>query len=181
GVMEAGNASTFDVSPINSVSGNNIYMRVQRNGNVWTQSYSFDGTNWTQAAQFFWMMEVNQTGVFVGNEVNNQAVAPAFTGIIDYFFNTGAPIEPEDGPKKINVIPSEHGTVNLTPSDPYVCDQVVTLSANPAAGWVFLEWGGDLSGSNNPEQITISKSNYNVLAVFVEGDAYVFLPIVRKP
>ncbi len=182
GVMEDGAASTFDVNPINAGNNDDIYMRVQRNGNIWTQSYSYDGTSWTQASQFFWMMEVNQTGVFVGNEINNQDIAPAFTGVVDYFFNTGAPIDPEDGgtngQKVINVNTSGEGTVNLSPNGSYSCDQVVTLTANPASGWVFLEWGGDLSGSNNPDQITISK-NHNVLAVFVEGDANVYLPIIK--
>ena len=45
---------------------------------------------------------------------------------------------------------------------------VVELSANAAQGWEFIEWKGDLSGSENPEQITIN-SPKEVTAVFSES------------
>lgn len=46
----------------------------------------------------------------------------------------------------------EHGTV-------------VELTATPAEDWIFVEWQGDLTGTNNPSQITID-SPKNVTAVF---------------
>lgn len=42
---------------------------------------------------------------------------------------------------------------------------VVELTANPADGWEFTGWQGDLSGSENPETITID-SETEVTAVF---------------
>ncbi|MDZ7717389.1 MAG: hypothetical protein U5K72_01055 [Balneolaceae bacterium] len=49
----------------------------------------------------------------------------------------------------------------------YPFDSVVELTAEPNDGWTFDEWQGDLSGSDNPEQITID-GDKNVTAVFVE-------------
>lgn len=43
----------------------------------------------------------------------------------------------------------------------------VELTANPESGWVFIEWQGDLEGSENPETIMISGES-SVTAVFVE-------------
>ena len=42
---------------------------------------------------------------------------------------------------------------------------IVELSANPVSEWVFVEWKGDLSGSENPTQITIKKPK-KIIAVF---------------
>ena len=50
-------------------------------------------------------------------------------------------------------------------STDYNSGSVVELSANPASEWVFVEWKGDLSGAENPAQITINKPK-NITAVF---------------
>lgn len=46
----------------------------------------------------------------------------------------------------------EHGTI-------------VELTANPETGWEFSEWQGDVTGSDNPIQLTVDESK-NVTAVF---------------
>lgn len=46
---------------------------------------------------------------------------------------------------------------------------VVELTANPSDGWSFDHWGGDLSGNDNPAQITVS-SEKTVKAVFVKNN-----------
>jgi hypothetical protein len=69
-------------------------MRIGRQGDVWTQWYSFDGQQWIAAGSFTFAMTVNSVGIFAGNAgypVSN------FTAVIDYFFNTAQPIIPEDG------------------------------------------------------------------------------------
>lgn len=50
----------------------------------------------------------------------------------------------------------------------YGYKSIVELTAEPDEGWEFVEWQGDLSGSDNPEQITIDEDK-NVTAVFVEA------------
>lgn len=47
----------------------------------------------------------------------------------------------------------------------YVFDSVVEVTAVPDAGWEFVEWQGDLSGSANPITITID-GNKSITAVF---------------
>lgn len=181
--MVNGAAGTLDISPLDPGTSESLYLRVKRNGNQWTQYHSLDGADWSTSAQFNSAMEVTSTGVFVGNASNPSGSEPAFTGVVDYFFNTGAPIVPQnDGPKSLSVsVASGQGTVQVTPNQSsYECGDVVTLNANPADGWRFGGWGGDLSGAANPTQLTIIK-NHLVTASFFEGNVGVFLPIIKKP
>ncbi|MBZ0267176.1 choice-of-anchor D domain-containing protein, partial [bacterium] len=58
------------------------------------------------------------------------------------------------------------GTVALNPSGgTYPAGTTVTLDAQPAAGWEFLDWNGDLSGSLDPATITMN-GNRSVTAAF---------------
>ncbi|MCD4815925.1 MAG: DUF1349 domain-containing protein, partial [Methanosarcinales archaeon] len=79
--------------------GNHSYLRVGRQGDQWTQSYSYDGTSWTEAANFSHALNVTSVGPFVGNHGIPVGISPAFMGVIDYFFNTSSPIIPEDEDK----------------------------------------------------------------------------------
>ncbi|MEK9137388.1 MAG: immunoglobulin domain-containing protein, partial [Bacteroidota bacterium] len=74
--------------------GNPLWLRVKRQGNQWTESYSTDGTNFTAAVSFNHTLTVSSVGPFIGNV---GGTPPAFTGLVDYFFNTASPIVPEDG------------------------------------------------------------------------------------
>lgn len=47
----------------------------------------------------------------------------------------------------------------------YNSGTILELTAKPSDGWVFKEWKGDVTGSENPFQITISKAK-TVTAVF---------------
>ncbi|NIM17120.1 MAG: M28 family peptidase [Candidatus Aminicenantes bacterium] len=60
------------------------------------------------------------------------------------------------------------GTVSLNPpGGVYDAGTVVTLTATPDSGWLFSNWGGDLTGSTNPTTITMN-SNKTVTATFIE-------------
>jgi hypothetical protein len=63
------------------------------------------------------------------------------------------------------------GSVMRTPDQPsYTVGSMVQLEAIPAdATWVFDHWEGDLTGSVNPETLTVAASNA-VTAVFVQPD-----------
>jgi hypothetical protein len=70
-----------------------MYMRVTRSGDTWTYDWSLDGTAWTTAASFTDVLTVTEVGVFAGNAGSG---APAHTALVDYVFDTAAPIVPED-------------------------------------------------------------------------------------
>ncbi|MFN0158702.1 MAG: DUF1349 domain-containing protein [Bacteroidota bacterium] len=75
-------------------SGNPLYLRVKRVNNTWTTYYSQNGTSWTSAGSFTFILAVGRVGLFAGNA---GSPIPAFTSLTDYFFNTASPISPEDG------------------------------------------------------------------------------------
>ncbi|MBN2503293.1 MAG: fibronectin type III domain-containing protein, partial [Anaerolineales bacterium] len=62
-----------------------------------------------------------------------------------------------------------NGTVTLDPAGgTYDGGTVVTLTAVPDSGWGFSGWSDDLTGTTNPETITMTGGNSTVTATFVE-------------
>ncbi len=75
---------------------------------------------------------------------------------------------------------AENGTVSVSPEQAfYAAGTAVTLNAQPAAGYVFAGWAGDLVGKTNPATITIQQ-NQRIRAIFLpeadlsdnDGDGY---------
>ena len=62
-------------------SGFPIYLRMKRQGDFWTGSYSYDGVNWTIASSFVYQATINDVGIFAGNA----GPSPAHTALADYF------------------------------------------------------------------------------------------------
>ena len=69
----------------------------------------------------------------------------------------------------VDVSPSSGGFVGASPSENcsggYTPDTVVTLTADPSGACTFSHWSGDLSGSANPDTITMN-GNKSVTAHF---------------
>lgn len=62
--------------------------------------------------------------------------------------------------------PATGGSVGVSPTPgPYDRGTVLTFTATPNAGWVFSEWGGQLTGIENLKTIQIS-DNMNAIARF---------------
>jgi len=158
-----------------------LYMRVKRAGDSWTQYYSFDGTVFTPTVTFADTLNVTAVGVFAGNSFvpppDNSS--PAHTALIDYFFNTASPIDPEDGDLQ-NTLTVERVGSGVVDKDPdkaaYACGEVITLAATADPGWSFDGWSGDLVGNTTPDTLTIS-GDHVVTATFV---VKVFLPIILR-
>jgi hypothetical protein len=92
-----------------------LWLRLSRTGNTWRGFYSVDGQTWNEAFVFDHVMLVTTMGVFggnagIGNEDQDRDLndppqdkriagrpAPAFDVVVDYFFDTASPVEPEDG------------------------------------------------------------------------------------
>ena len=62
----------------------------------------------------------------------------------------------------------------------YGSGAVVTLTATPAAGWTFAGWSGDLTGSTNPQTITIN-ANKVVTATFTATTSLFSDDFTRQP
>jgi len=140
-----------------------MYLRVRRVTDQWTCSYSLDGSSWTTSTTFQKAMTVGAISVFAGN-----GVGTPHTAVVDYFFDSAAPIEPEDqGFASIQLDVVGEGEVFRNPdASGYALDEIVELNAVPHTGWVFDSWGGDLSGTENPLVIAVG-GDLTATATFV--------------
>jgi IPT/TIG domain len=90
--IQYNNAITFHVG------AKSMWIRVNRTGSTWTQSWSNDGTTFTKAAPFSAQLTATAIGPGAGDDTDPQNhPAPNFNAPIDYFFNTASPITPADG------------------------------------------------------------------------------------
>jgi hypothetical protein len=83
----------------------------------------------------------------------------------------------------VNVVGS--GTVSRSPDkERYEIGEQVMLTAEPDSGHIFRGWSGDLSGSQNPAQLTMDGER-TVLATFIperiDGISAYFLPSIVRP
>jgi hypothetical protein len=72
------------------------------------------------------------------------------------------------------LIMGQGGVTLDPPSGPYLAGSVVTATATPSNGWVFVEWSSDVSGTANPLSINVD-SNKTISATFAE------LPAIEEP
>jgi len=78
----------------------------------------------------------------------------------------------------VNIVGS--GSVNLNDTGPYSYGDVVELTAVPDLGWTFSGWSVDLTGSDNPETITMD-ANKTVTATFNQLTITYTLTITATP
>jgi hypothetical protein len=159
-----------------------LYMRVRRQGDQWNQSYSYDGIDWTTPVTFTHPLTATAAGPYAANGVG--ASSPAHTAYIDYFFNTAAPVIPEDGDRNtltVNVDPIGSGTVDTDPAKAsYSCGEVVTLSASANTGWAFDSWSGDLVSTINPISVTMAGSQVITAHFRNVGDYAPVIQVVKE-
>jgi len=169
------------VSQSNAVVGEptEMYMRIVRAGDKWQQFYSLDGVDWTLNREFNFEMSVKRVGVYAGNSKFGNNPIPTYTAVVDYFFNTAAPITPEDSHYAIDLTIDGSGAVTRSPNRGYYCGQEVTLTAVPTEGWVFLGWGGDLSGTDPVRTVTVT-GDMNVTAQFSSDGFKLVVPLILR-
>uniref|UniRef100_UPI002629C7EE Ig-like domain-containing protein n=1 Tax=uncultured Jannaschia sp. TaxID=293347 RepID=UPI002629C7EE len=78
-------------------------LRIAREGDDWTFSYSQDGETWTPIYSLTHEMEASQLGFFAGSTAFEGA-PPGYTARVDYFESASDPLVNEDG----DVTPVEH-------------------------------------------------------------------------
>lgn len=74
--------------------GRAYYLNVQREGNQFTLTFATHGKQWQEAITFDRGFNVNKVDVHAGNAEGSSS--PAYTALVDYFFNTASPIDPQD-------------------------------------------------------------------------------------
>jgi Chitobiase/beta-hexosaminidase C-terminal domain/Beta xylosidase C-terminal Concanavalin A-like domain/FG-GAP-like repeat len=119
--INGSNANTFLSTQISLAKGP-LWLRLSRSGNVWTGSWSTDGTNFTSTPSFTVDLNVARIGPYGGNSNATPSNAPAFTAVVDYFFATSAPIANQDGPK-----PYGYVTVDANPASTVVEKALVDI------------------------------------------------------
>jgi hypothetical protein len=68
----------------------------------------------------------------------------------------------------LTVATSGQGSAALDPpGGTYLSNSIVSVTATPNAGWVFVQWTGDASGNANPLSVNLNASK-SVTAVFAE-------------
>ena len=163
-------STTFGNHPV-AAGGEALYMRVERSGDQWVQSWSLNGESWIQSASFTRPMTVTGAGVFAGNE-RSGGVTPAHTAAVDWFSVVATPAVPEDLPGLISTATLSistvgPGSVQPTPNQTaFGCGESVTVLAVPDPGYAFASWGGDLSGTANPEAVVMT-SDRSIEATFI--------------
>ena len=141
--INGGNATIFVSAPITFAKGP-LVLRLARSGNVWTGSWSTDGTTFTSATSFTFDLNVASIGPYAGTYAATAANSPSFTAIVDYFFATSDPIANQDGP-----LPYGYATVDANPPGTLVektlADIQGTGQLEPVAGFEQNSVDGDNS------------------------------------
>lgn len=84
-------------------------------------------------------------------------------------YELGGQVEPPTGWKLDVDVPEGNGSVIISPNqNVYEDDTTVKITAVPEDGYVFHEWSGDLTGTENPANITMNE-NKTVSAHFVQS------------
>jgi uncharacterized repeat protein (TIGR02543 family) len=119
-----------------------------------SQAWSWPRTWPSDTASHTFMVVLDPAGIIAeSNESNNSASLSASAVPATYTLTTAAS-------------PSAGGSIGRSPdAATYASGTVVTLTANPALGYHFVNWSGDLTGSTNPTTVTMT-GNKTVTAVF---------------
>lgn len=68
-----------------------LWLRVQRAGDTWTETWSVDGSAYNTAASFTQVLTVADVGLFSGNYNAADGAQPSFTASVDYFMGQPVP------------------------------------------------------------------------------------------
>lgn len=147
-----------------------MHLRVGRTADTWTLSWSADAITWTVAGTFSHVLAATRIGPFAGNDGRS-----AWTADIDWVFDRAAPVDPEDGtvseshPLTTDVVGS--GTVLRSPNAAaYPAGTVVSLTAQPTAGWRFDGWSRDVVSTAPTVEVAMDAAR-SILATFSRAES----------
>lgn len=123
-------------------------------------------SSYEQGSQVSLQANPTEAYTFSGWTGTVDTTANPFTITVDKDYNLTANFRIKSYELSVNT--TGEGTVTeqiVQQKTDYEYGTVVELTANPAKGWQFVEWQGDLTGSQNPEQITVDATK-DITAVF---------------
>lgn len=161
-----------------------LYMRLSRSGNSWTQEYAVAAGDWQTNASFEFPLQVVQAGLYGGNadpDAGGEDTSPAYTAVVDYFFNSASPIAPEDGSSQslATSVSGEGAIVKNPDQTTYTCDEPIQLTAVPATGWYFSGWTGMSVNNDNPLTVTLGQGSA-ITATFAPQQSSIYLPLIVR-
>ena len=148
--------ATTMIAPASLPTSGSHYLRLARAANSWTVRHSENGTDWTTVGLFNLALRSNYLSPYVGTTSTGNGTSPSFVGSIDYFFNTAAPIEPEDAAG--DVTPPVMSAIVAASTESNAQEATVTWSTDELAS-SRVEWG--LSG---PTGLPVVVDNTTVFA-----------------
>jgi hypothetical protein len=78
----------------------------------------------------------------------------------------------------VNIFPESSGSVDINPMQvTYHFGDQVTLTPNANVGWKFLDWSGDVTGTDNPKTIEI-QGNTSITTNFIKNPFTIYLPLI---
>lgn len=92
GASVSGGAETnyFSTPLSNSSASSPLWLEVKRSGDTWVLSSSSDGVNYTAGGSFTQNIDVTAIGPYTWNYNIDASAAPAFSSLVDYFYNLSA-------------------------------------------------------------------------------------------
>lgn len=162
-----GTSSSKKINKPVSAPGGRMWLRVERSGQAFSFDYSADGQAWVSLGSFTDGLAVSSVGPYAGNAGGSTAVA--HRALVDYVFDTAAPIVPEDG----GLAEGAPGEEDPADTDAPVLSGVTVeagsssarvswVSDEPTTGWVEYGTGssyGQVSSSTalgTTHQVTLS-------------------------
>ena len=139
-----------------------LYLRVTREGDQWTMSYSYDGSNWNDSMVFTHSLTVTSVGIFGGNA---GSPIPAHTALIDYFMVDG--IAPETGTND-DISPPEISNRQITFTDStatitWDTNEPSTSRVDYGVDYGGVDYGTDINyGSNVNNSALVTSHNLNI-------------------
>ena len=139
----AGNTAGVNDVNLGAPTGS-VWMRIERVGNTWTQSWSTDGLVFTPEVTFGTTVLPTLFSLYAGNAGSD----PEFTALVDYVHVGTDPLGTEDGPigpsfdLTLNPVVG-NGSIQVSPDQVgqgYSCSELVTLTAVADPGWAFGGW-----------------------------------------